>query len=145
MPRPDPALLDRARYPFALETTTRFADVDPNQHLNNVALAAMMEDGRVRFNVAAGFREAIAPRRAMVASMGIEYLAQGFYPEPVAVHCAIEAVGRTSFTIIQLMAQGASNVAFARSVIVCTGEGDRSSPLPEAFRDDLLEKWTLRG
>ena len=53
----------------------------------------------------------IAPRRAMVASMGIEYLAQGYFHDPVDVRCAIEGVGRTSFTIIQLMSQGGRNVA----------------------------------
>lgn len=144
MPRPDPALLDPARYPFRLETTTRFADVDPNQHLNNVALAAMMEDGRVRFNFAIRFREAIAPRRAMVASMGIEYLAQGYFPDPVEVRCAIEGVGRTSFTIIQLMSQGGRNVAFARSIIVCT-DGDTPSPIPDDFRARLISDWSLRA
>ena len=30
MARPDPALLNPARYPFAHTVTTRFADVDPN-------------------------------------------------------------------------------------------------------------------
>ncbi len=143
MARPDPALLDPARYPFRTETTTRFADVDPNRHLNNVALAAMMEDGRVRFNFAIGFREAIAPRRAMVASMGIEYLAQGYFPDPVEVQAGIESVGRTSFVIIQLLTQGGRNVAFARSVIVCI-EGDAPSPIPDTFRQELTEKWGLK-
>ena len=144
MPRPDPALLDPARYPFRVETSTRFADVDPNQHLNNVALAAMMEDCRVRFNFAIGFREAIAPRRAMVASMGIEYLAQGYFPEPVEVQAAIDSAGRTSFSVIQLLTQGGRNVAFARSVIVCI-DGDTPSPIPETFRTVLLDQWTLRS
>lgn len=144
MARPDPALLHPARYPFRIETTTRFADVDPNRHLNNVALAAMMEDGRVRFNFAIGFREAIAPRRAMVASMGIEYLAQGYFPEPVEVQAGIDSVGRTSFAVIQLLTQGGRNVAFARSVIVCI-DGDAPSPIPEDFRAQLIDRWSLKA
>ena len=95
MPRPEPALLDPARYPFTHAATTRFADVDPNQHLNNVALAAMMEDARVRFNLAIGSAIKIGERRAMVASIGMDYLAQGHFPDPVSVHCAIEGIGRT--------------------------------------------------
>ncbi|MEN9718508.1 MAG: hypothetical protein RIQ99_1386 [Pseudomonadota bacterium] len=142
MARPDPALLDPARYPFRVETSTRFADVDPNRHLNNVALAAMMEDGRVRFNFAMGFRDAIAPRRAMVASMGIEYLAQGYFPDPVEVQAAVESVGRTSLVVIQLLTQQGRNVAFARSVIVCI-DGDAPSPIPDDFRTALLAQWTL--
>jgi acyl-CoA thioester hydrolase len=141
MPRPDPALLNPARYPFTHVVTTRFADVDPNQHLNNVALAAMMEDARVRFNLAIGLKVKIGERRAMVASVGMEYLAQGHFPDPVSAHCAIEQVGRTSWSIAQLLTQNGSVVAFARSVIVAIAE-DRPAPVAEETRDQL-EKWRL--
>lgn len=143
MARPDPALLDPARYPFAAETTTRFADVDPNQHLNNVALAAMMEDARVRFNMAIGNAVRIGERRAMVASVGMEYLSQGHFPDPVTVHCGIEAVGRSSWTIVQLLAQNGRAVAFARSVIVAIAD-DRPAPVPDDFRAALLGGWGLK-
>lgn len=143
MPRPDPALLDAARYPFRHTISTRFSDVDPNQHLNNVALAAMMEDGRVRFNVGMGMRVALGQRRAMVASMGIEYLSEGHFPAPVEVCCAIEAVGRTSWTIVQVLTQEGRTVAFARSVIVSIAD-DRPAPVPDDFRAELTGAWSLR-
>ena len=141
MPRPEPALLDPARYPFTHAATTRFADVDPNQHLNNVALAAMMEDARVRFNLAIGSAIKIGERRAMVASITMDYLAQGYFPDPVAVHCAIEGIGRTSWTIIQLLAQGGKPVAFARSVLVAIAD-DRPTPVADDYRLQLGE-WML--
>ena len=141
MPRPEPALLDPARYPFTHYTTTRFADVDPNQHLNNVALAAMMEDARVRFNLAIGSAIKIGERRAMVASITMDYLAQGYFPDPVAVHCAIEGIGRTSWTIIQLLAQGGKPVAIARSVLVAIAD-DRPTPVADDYRLQLGE-WML--
>ena len=143
MARPDPALLDPARYPFAHTVTTRFADVDPNQHLNNVALAAMMEDARVRFNQAVGLKVKIGERRAMVASVAMEYLSQGHFPDPVTVHCGIEGVGRTSWTIVQLLEQRGKAVAFARSIIVAIAD-DRPTPVPEPYRALLLESWSLR-
>lgn len=143
MPRPEPALLDPARYPFAHQTTTRFADVDPNQHLNNVALAAMMEDARVRFNLAIGARIRIGERRAMVASVAMEYLSQGHFPDPVTVHCGIEGVGRTSWAIVQLLEQNGRPVAFARSIIVAIAD-DRPTPVPEDYRSVLLERWSLK-
>ncbi len=142
MPRPDPALLDPARYPFVHTVTTRFADVDPNQHLNNVALAAMMEDARVRFNQMIGLNVKIGERRAMVASVGMEYLAQGHFPQPVDAHCGIEQVGRTSWSIAQLLTQEGRVVAFARSVIVAIAD-DRPAPVPDATRD-LLNHWSLK-
>ena len=133
MPRPDAALLDPARYPFTHYTTTRFADVDPNQHLNNVALAAMMEDARVRFNLAIGNAIKIGERRAMVASIGMDYLAQGHFPDPVAVHCAVDAIGRSSWTVIQLLVQNAAPIAFARSVLVAIAD-DRPTPVADDYR-----------
>ena len=143
MARPDAALLDPARYPFAHTITTRFADVDPNQHLNNVALAAMMEDARVRFNLNMGSAVKIGERRAMVASVAMEYLAQGHFPDPVTVHCAVERIGNSSWTVVQLLAQSGRSVAFARSALVAIDD-DRPTPIAEDYRAVLAE-WTLKG
>lgn len=144
MAKPDPALLDPARYPFHHVITTRFADVDPNRHLNNVALAAMMEDARVRFFQGLGLRAKAGERRAMVASFAIEYLAEGHFPEPVEAYCGIEGVGRSSWTVAQLLVQSDRVVAFARSVIVAIAD-DRPTPLPEDFRAALEGQWSLKS
>ena len=143
MARPDAALLDTARYPYAHTITTRFADIDPNQHLNNVALAAMMEDARVRFNMSMGSAVKIGERRAMVASVAMEYLSQGHFPDPVTVHCAVERVGNSSWTVIQLLAQNGRPVAFARSALVAIAD-DRPTPIAEDYRPVLAE-WSLKG
>lgn len=142
MARPDPALLDLARYPFSHQITTRFADIDPNQHLNNVALAAMMEDARVRFNLVLGSAVKIGGRQAMIASVAMEYLSQGHFPDPVTVHCAIERVGNSSWTVIQVLAQNDRPVAFARSVLVAITD-DRPVPMTEDTRTGLAA-WGLR-
>lgn len=141
MAKPDPALLNPARYPFRHEISTRFADMDPNNHLNNVALAAMFEDGRVRFNQSSGFREAMVGRRAMVANTEIAYLAEGHFPHPIVATCAIEALGRSSWTVVQVLVQHDRVIAFARSTLVCIAS-DRPAALPDAFRA-TLEGWML--
>jgi acyl-CoA thioester hydrolase len=141
MPRPDPALLEPARFRFSHTISTRFADVDPNRHLNNVALAAMMEDARVRFVQSVGINGEPGERRAMVASFAIEYLAQGYFPGPVTVHCAIESIGRTSWVVAQLLVQENRVVAFARSILVAIAS-DRPTPVAEDFRA-RLEQWRL--
>ncbi len=142
MARPDAALLDPARYPFAHQITTRFADIDPNQHLNNVALAAMMEDARVRFNLALGSAIKIGERRAMVASVAMDYLSQGHFPDPVTVHCGVERTGNSSWTVVQLLIQSGRPVAFARSVLVAIAD-DRPNPIAEDYRA-VLAQWTLK-
>lgn len=141
MARPEPALLDAARYPWRHTITSRFSDVDPNRHFNNVALAAMFEDARVRFNTEARLVGAMAGIRPMVASVAIEYLAQGFYPQPVEAVVATQGFGRSSWSVVQLLSQDNRVIGFARSVIVAT-DGERSCPVPEAFRAELA-KWML--
>lgn len=141
MAKPDPALLNGARFRFRHVITTRFSDMDSNRHINNVAIATMLEDARVRFGQAAGIHEAIGDLRPMVASVGIEYLAQGHFPHPVEAFVATEDVGRSSWRVVQFLEQDGQPIAFARSVIVCT-DGQRSAPMPQAFRDSLME-WAL--
>lgn len=143
MARPDTALLDPARYPYAHTITTRFADIDPNRHLNNVALAAMMEDARVRFNIDMGDAIRIGERRAMVASVAMEYLAQGHFPDPVTVHCGVERIGNSSWTVVQLLAQNGTAVAFARSALVAIAD-DRPTPIAEEYRE-VLTRWSLKA
>lgn len=117
MAKPDPSLLDPARYPFVHRVTTRFSDMDPNQHLNNVAIAALFEDGRVRFGQAAG------NRKAMIVSVAIEYLDQAFFPQDVTVYVGLENIGRSSWTTVQLLEQEGRVFAFCRSTIVRTVDG----------------------
>lgn len=142
MARPEPALLDAARYPWKHTITSRFADMDPNRHFNNVALAAMFEDARVRFNMEARVAGAMEGLRPMVASVSIEYLAQGFYPHPVDAVVATEGFGRSSWSVVQLLSQDAKVIGFARTVIVAT-DGERSCPVPDSFREALAQ-WMLR-
>ena len=142
MAKPDPALLESARYRFSHTITTRFSDMDSNRHINNVAIATMLEDARVRFGQVAGLHDVMdGGLRPMVASVGIEYLAQGHFPHPVVAYVATEDVGRSSWRVVQFLAQDGQPIAFARSVIVCT-DGLRSAPIPQAFRHSLME-WAL--
>ena len=142
MAKPDPALLESARYRFSHTITTRFSDMDSNRHINNVAIATMLEDARVRFGQVAGLHDVMeGGLRPMVASVGIEYLAQGHFPHPVEAFVATEDMGRSSWRVVQFLAQNGQPIAFARSVIVCT-DGLRPAPMPRAFRDSLME-WAL--
>ncbi len=133
MAKPDAALLDHSRYSFVHEISTRFADLDPNGHINNVAMAAVFEDSRVRFLHGAGLREALGTLRFMVASVSIDYLAQAHFPHPMICHTAALAMGTSSWAVQQLVLQSGSPVATARSTIVCT-DGHRPVALTETLR-----------
>lgn len=143
MPKPDPALLDPARYPFVCEIATRFGDLDVNQHINNVAVAQICEEARVRFHKASGYRAAIAGATSMTASVTIEYLGQGFHPDPLEVHVAPLRIGNTSYALSELVRQDGRTVAYCEVVLVCIRDG-RPAPIPEQFRDNI-QPWMLRS
>jgi len=130
MSRPAPHLLDPTRYRHRTLVTTRYADLDPNDHINNVAMAALVEDARVRFSVAMGFQADRSPggRRFMVAAVAIHYLAQAHFPDPIECLAAPIAIGRTSWTLHQLLLQRGIPVAAASTVMVSI-IAERPAPL----------------
>lgn len=144
MPKPDPALLDPARYPFRCEIETRYRDLDSNLHINNGVMASLLEEARVRYHRASGYNEVAAEygMTMMVVSMAIEYLGQSQFPEPLEMHVACTHVGRTSTGLAQLVTQGGRVVVFAESVLVCVKD-DRPAPIPEPFRQ-AVAAWMLR-
>lgn len=142
MPRPDPALLDPARYQFSCEIETRFGDLDVNQHINNVALVGLLEEARVRFHRAIDFTTHGEGMSSMVASLAIEFLDQTFFPDPLRVHVAFVRIGGASYTLNQLATQSGRVVAYAQAVMVRMGPSG-AARIPDSFRE-VATAWTMR-
>lgn len=144
MAKPDPSLLDPARYPFDTEVDVRFSDMDVNRHVNNVSLSNFVEEGRVRFHRASGYHTAIAGIGSMVASVAIEYVGQAYYPGTLHLRAGATHMGRTSYTLELLIMQDDRPLVFARSVMVCTKDG-KPHPIPEEFRHAVEGGWGVRA
>jgi acyl-CoA thioester hydrolase len=142
MPKPDPALLDPARYPFHCDIYPRFGDLDLNQHLNNVALAGILEEGRVHFHRASKYEDAVAGITSMAASFAVDYLGQAHYPDPLVIYTAVIAIGRTSHTLGQIAMQQGRLIAYAQTVLVCV-EGHRPVENSSIFLE-AVKPWMLR-
>jgi acyl-CoA thioester hydrolase len=140
MAKPDPALLDPARYPFRCAIEPRFTDIDTNLHLNNVALAGILEEGRVRFHRTSGYH--MHAMTSMAVSFAVEYLGQAHYPEALDVWVAATHIGRTSHTLAELVQQQGRLVAYARTVLVCVRE-DRPVENPAEFVE-TVRTWMLK-
>ncbi|NRD88618.1 thioesterase [Sphingopyxis sp. BSNA05] len=144
MTRPQPWQLDPANYPVSLVTQTRFQDIDPNRHLNNVAFATMFENARVRFN--RSLRPwADRPRneRSMVAAVTINYLREGQFPDDVEISSGVSKIGRSSYVIAQAMFQNGQCIATCESVIVCRTDGEGRPLRAEVVAE--LEKMRTTG
>jgi acyl-CoA thioester hydrolase len=123
-----------------IEFTVRWSDLDALGHLNNVAVVTMCETGRVEFCNDLGLSDGTGLGFVLV-SLHVDYRAQGFYRDVLALRTRAERVGRTSFTLGQRLLRSADDVtvAEAESVLVVLGE-DRMTPtpVPDAWRE-LLE------
>lgn len=143
MPRPDPALLDGARYPFSIAVGTRFGDMDINGHINNVAIMGIFQESRVRFHECYAGLPQSRPYAIVVASMAMEFLRDGEYPLPMDVFCGITQIGRTSHALASVMVQQGNPVAFSTCVIVRTLEGKPIENDP-SFRQALMP-WQMNS
>lgn len=136
MPKPfDPALLDSARYPFHVDVATRFADMDINGHVNNVAMAAAFEDARARFDFEFCTHESRG--HVMTVATYIDYMAQANYPKPLHMAVGISSIGRSTWVITELGLQGGVAVALCRATMVNT-DGAKALPLTDGFREVLM-------
>lgn len=143
MPRPDPALLDVTRYPFRHVLNPRFADLDVNHHLNNVAIVGLMQEARVRLHEKYAGLPDSRPFALIVANLSIDYLSDGTYPAAIEVFGGIAAIGRTSHTIEQLMLQEGRAVALLRTVMVRTDRGVKMENDPALSA--AMKAWTMRS
>lgn len=142
--RNDPRRRHPANYPWQLTLDTRFGDLDPNRHLNNVAIARLFEEVRVRFHASlyAQAPSDIRPR-FLVAHMATDYIAEGQYPAAADMTLALLGLGNSSYRVGLGLFQGSECIALCDTVLVHRGE-DGPSPLP-AERRALLEAYALRG
>jgi acyl-CoA thioester hydrolase len=144
MARPEPWQLKPAHYPVSVTMQTRFQDIDPNRHLNNVAFAAMFENARVRLNRSLRpWAERPKNERSMVAAVTINYLGEGQYPDDVEISSGVSKVGTSSYVIAQAMFQNGQCIATCESVIVCRTDGE-GKPLRQEVLDEL-EKMRTTG
>ena len=138
----DPRRLDHDAYAFGLTVPTRFTDMDPNRHLNNVAIAQLCEEGRVRFHgLLRRERPEVGHPHFLVARVEVDYLAEGHYPYDAEVRTAVGTVGNSSYRIVQGLFQtirGARRAfALADTVMVHRGEDMRPTAMADTLKAAL--------
>lgn len=97
--KPEPYRLKRAAYPYFRRVIARFSDMDSEGHLNNVALAAFYEDGRVSFLRGLAGDARGLEFRFVIAHLAISYLREAHYPGDYDVGLGVSRLGNTSFGV----------------------------------------------
>lgn len=136
MPRHDPRRLDVAAYPLTIALETRFGDMDVNFHLNNVAIAGLYEEARVRFNWHIRDNFAVGRPRFLVARVEIDYLGEGRYRVPTSIGVAVISTGTTSWRVVMGLFQPSGCIGLCDTVMVHRGEGG-PAPIPDMLRSAL--------
>ncbi len=132
-------LTDRSVYATWITSTIRYSDLDPNGHVNNGAINAFFEEGRVGFrnermsslgaDILSGFA---------IVKFTVEYKKTLFYPGEVDSGIVITRIGNTSYVLGQGIFQGDDCIAHAEVVTVFLGpEGKKATPLSDNMKQIL--------
>ena len=117
----------------------RYNDLDPNGHVNNVAVCTYFEDGRVMFRDR-HFRDQVKDVLTgfVLARYTIEYHRPLSFPGSVEVGTTITRIGRSSYTFGQAVFRGDECAATAEAVQVrIDPKTGRSMPLSDEFKATL--------
>jgi len=142
--RPDapPHLED---FPYRLSDNVRFADLDPNQHVNNAVYATYFETGRVTLMKDRSYGLMPDGVTWIMVKLDMHFRAELRWPGTIELGLGVVKFGRTSVTFDQVVFSGGQCVASARSVSVLLDEATRK---PTALTADILKSfqpWIRHG
>lgn len=124
-----------ARFPFWTEEKLRIADTDLNGHVNNGAIGAFCEAGRVEVMRAVAGPPEDSPVRMVVARVEIDYLREIHFPGRVRIGSAVARIGRSSITVEQGLFLDGTCFATSQAVMVMLDPVTRRpAAMPEALR-----------
>ena len=142
--RPDatPHLED---FPYRLSDNVRFADLDPNQHVNNAVYATYFETGRVTLMKDHSYGLMPEGLGWIMVRIDIHFRAELHWPGRIELGLGVTKFGRTSVSFDQVVFSEGKCVASARAITVLIDEATRK-PVP--LTPELKAKfapWIRRG
>ena len=127
--------LTRAFYPFWAAEHVRYADLDPQGHVNNNAYGVYFEAARVAALTAIYPDFWTQPVTVVLKAIDIEYHAELHYPAQLDLGVAMLRLGTTSFTLALSVFHGDRCCATARSTAVMLDTTTRQpAPIPAVLR-----------
>ena len=126
--RPDatPRLED---FPYRLSDNVRFADLDPNQHVNNAVYATYFETGRVTLMKDRSYGLMPEGLGWIMVRIDIHFRAELHWPGKIELGLGVAKFGRTSVSFDQVVFSEGKCIASARAITVLIDEVTRK-PVP---------------
>ena len=124
--------MQHSDYPHWSRDTIRYGDTDRQGHVNNAVFSTFLETGRVQFLMNSG-RPIRAPgTNFVIARLVLDFKAEMMGPGEASIGTRVKSIGRSSFTLEQIVMQGDTVTAAGETVMVMVDESTRKScPLPE--------------
>ncbi|SHL55876.1 (3S)-malyl-CoA thioesterase [Bradyrhizobium lablabi] len=134
-----------ADFPYRLTDNVRFADLDPNHHVNNAVYATYFETGRVTLMKDRSYGLMPLGLAWIMVRLDIHFRAELRWPGTIEMGLGVSKFGRTSVTFDQVVFSEGKCVASAQSVSVLIDEATRKpTPLTsEIVRN--FQPWLRRG
>ena len=132
-------------FPYRLTDNVRFADLDPNQHVNNAVYATYFETGRVTL-VKDRSHGLMPPGLGwMLVRLDIHFRSELRWPGSIEMGLGVAKLGRTSVTFDQVVFSEGKCVATAQSVNVLIDENTRKPTPLTAEIIGKFQPWRRRG
>ena len=131
--------------PYRLTDTVRFADLDPNQHVNNAVYATYFETGRVTLMKDRSYGLMPEGFAWIMVRLDIHFRAELRWPGQIELGLGVAKFGRSSLTFDQVVFSQGRCVASARAVTVLIDDVTRK---PTPLTPDIvarLQPWLRRG
>jgi acyl-CoA thioester hydrolase len=132
-------------FPYRLTDNVRFADLDPNGHVNNAVYATYFETGRVTLMKDPGYGLMPPGLAWIMVRLDIHFRAELRWPGNIEMGLGVAKFGRTSVTFDQVVFSEGKCVASAQSVTVLIDDNTRRPmPLTSAIVRSF-QPWLRRG
>lgn len=132
-------------YPFRLSDNVRFADLDPNNHVNNAVYASYFETSRVMLTKDATYGLTPEGLSWVLARLDVHYRAELHWPGTIELGTGIAKVGRTSLTFAQVVFSAGKCIALAQATTVMVGLASRQpTPIPPEVVE-RMQPWMMKG
>jgi acyl-CoA thioester hydrolase len=132
-------------FPYRITDNVRYADLDPNQHVNNAVYASYFETGRVTLVKDRSRGLMPAGLSWMMVRLDMHFRAELRWPNQIEMGLGLSKFGRTSVTFDQVVFCQGSCVASAQSVTVLI---DEATHKPQALTAEIVaafQPWLRRG
>jgi acyl-CoA thioester hydrolase len=132
-------------FPYRLTDNVRFADLDPNGHVNNAVYATYFETGRVTLVKDHNFGLTPDGLAWILVRLDIHFRAELHWPGSIEMGLGVAKFGRTSMTFDQVVFSQGACVASAVAVTVLIEEATRRPTPLTAEIIARFQPWLRRG